>query len=140
MQMQMLTERLAPGVQHQGGGNGPAQPARVGAELNERCRDRFKQQGVDHTGVTLGERVQFMRQREHQMEVWHRQQFSAPGGKPALLGQGPALRAVAVAAGVVVKAQLLTGIAALDMPAESLGTAGFNLRFPAACRGDGFWR
>jgi hypothetical protein len=41
--VQVLGERLAPGVQHQGGGDGPACPTRVLAELDEGVRDALEQ-------------------------------------------------------------------------------------------------
>src|SRR5712691_12978924 len=54
------------------------------------------------------------------MEVRHWQQLGAPGGEPTLLGQGLALRAMPVTAGVVVIAQCRAGIAALDVAAQVL--------------------
>src|SRR6266705_2878148 len=55
------------------------------------------------------------------MKVRHWQQLGAPGGEPTLLGQGLALRAMSIAAGVVVIAQRRAGIAALDVAAQGLG-------------------
>jgi hypothetical protein len=125
--MQMLRQRLAPGVQHQRCRDLATEPARVGAELDQRCRHRFEQQAVDRPRIALRKRVHRVGQREHQMEVRHRQQLGAPGDEPALLGQGLALRAMPIAAGVVVIAQRRAGIAALDVAAQGL----------SATRGDG---
>lgn len=60
------------------------------------------------------------------MKVRHRQQFPTPRREPRLLGARLALRAVAVAAGVILIAQHAAVIAALDMPAQGLGAAGDN--------------
>ena len=76
--------------------------------------------------ITLGQRVEFMRQGEHQMEVGYGQQFGAPGGEPAFLGERLALRAMPVAAGVVVVAQRPASLAVRDMATECLGAARLN--------------
>ena len=54
----MLGKGLAPGVQDEGGGDLAAEPARVGAELDERGRDALEEQTVKDPGITLGERVE----------------------------------------------------------------------------------
>ena len=56
---------------------------------------------VDRPRVALGQRVELVGQGEHHVEVGHGQQFGAPGGEPALLGERLALGTVAVAAGVI---------------------------------------
>lgn len=92
--MQVLGERLSPGMQDQGGGDLPAQPARIGAKFDEGCRDTLEEQPVKERGVALGERVQLVRQGKHQMERGQRQELSAPRGEPAFLRQRLALRAM----------------------------------------------
>src|SRR5688572_2823844 len=61
MQMQVLRERLAPGVQDQGRGDLAAEPARIGTELDECCRDASEEQAVDDARIALRERVQLVR-------------------------------------------------------------------------------
>ena len=68
------------------------------APNSSRVSERLEQQAIDDPRVALGERVQFMRQREHQMEVRQRQELGAARGKPALFGEGLAFRAMAVQA------------------------------------------
>ena len=121
MQVQVLGERLAPGVQHEGSGDVAAEPARVGAELGELVRNTLEEQRIECARIALRERVLYMRQGEDEMEVRHRQEFGAPGGEPAFLGPCLALRAVAVAAGVVVVAKFCTRVTALDMATECVG-------------------
>jgi hypothetical protein len=136
--MRMMGERLAPSVQQQRGGDLPAQPARVAAELEQRLGGRGKQQAVDRARVALGERAHGLGQGEHQMEVAHRQQFGAPGGEPAFLGQGLALGAVAVAARVVA-VMALTASVALDDMGTQLRCAATRDRAqrPPLCRSQG---
>ncbi len=126
VEVQVLGERLAPGVQHQGCRDLAAKPTRVLTELEERCRDALEQQRVEHPGIALCQGVQFMGQRKHQMKVRHRQKLGAPGSEPAFLGERLALRAVPVAAGVVVVAKPPARIAALEVAAERLGAAVLN--------------
>jgi hypothetical protein len=123
VQMQVLAQCLTPGVQDEGGGDLAAEPARVGAELDKGCRDTCEEQAIYGVGITLGERVQLMRQREHEMAVRHRQELGAPGGKPALLGERLALGAMPVAAGVVGVALRAAGLALRDVTAKGFGAA-----------------
>src|SRR3970040_2162584 len=113
MQVQMLVEVLPRGVQRARGVDRAAEPAWVGAEFDERCGYRGKQDAVDLDGVALGKRVQLVREREHQVKVRHRQQLSAPGCEPAFLNESLALWAMAIAAGV--------GGQAVGPPGHTLG-------------------
>ena len=70
------------------------------AELQERVRPRRKR-SRRAPRVALDQRVQVMRQREHDMVVAARQELAAACRDPALLGQRLALGAMAVTAGVV---------------------------------------
>ena len=118
MHVQVLAERLAPGVKHQRGGELAAEPAGVVPELDERLGGRGKEHGVERARVALCERVQFVRQREDQVVVGHGQQFGASCREPALLGAGLALRAVPVAAGVINVAPRAAGIALAKLAPE----------------------
>jgi hypothetical protein len=62
------------------------------------------------------------------MEVAHREQLLLPLLKPPLLGEGLTLGAVTVAAGVVAGELVATGIAAIQMAAESGGTTPLDQR------------
>ena len=76
----------------------PPEPLGIPTEALYDLRGRLKQEAL---WVSLGERVDLMGQGEDQMEVGHRQELCAAGLEPALLRQCLALRAVAVAAGMV---------------------------------------
>jgi len=55
--VQVLPEILAPGVQHQGGGDVPTEPARILAELEQRVRSSLEQEVVDRPRISLRQRV-----------------------------------------------------------------------------------
>ena len=75
--------------------------ARIAGEGGEGGGGGAEEQRVEDAGIALGERVQGVGQREYDVEILDGEQFGAAGGKPALFGEGLALRAVAVAAGIV---------------------------------------
>ena len=135
VQVRVLGERLSPRVQHQRCGNLAPEPARVLGEFRECGRCRLEQQRVDRSGIRLRERVQRIGHGEHHMEVAHRQELGAARRKPALLRQGLALRAVPVAAGVVVVAQLPAGLALCNMAAEALAATGLDRTHGALLHG-----
>jgi hypothetical protein len=54
VQVKVLGKGLAPGVQDERGGNVAAEPARVGAELDERCGGGSEQHAVDLRPDCLG--------------------------------------------------------------------------------------
>ena len=124
--MQVLGEGLAPGVQHEGGGDLAAGPSRVAAELAQRGRCGGEQQFIDCARIALGERVELVRQGEDEVEVGHRQELGAPSGEPAFLRQRLALGAVAVAAGVVDVVGLAAVIAAADLTPQGGGAAALD--------------
>ena len=66
----------------------------------------------------LGERVQLVRQREHQVVVRYRQELGFPIGEPAFFGARLALGAVSVAAGVVHIALPAAGVAGPQLTPE----------------------
>jgi hypothetical protein len=96
----------------------PAQPARVGGEFGEGGRRGAEEHLVDHPRALSDQRMERMRQGEHQMEIRHRQQLLAPFRQPVLLGSGLALWAVAVAARVIDVARHPAAVTGLDVAAE----------------------
>ena len=60
-----------------------------------------KQKAVDLTLVLQCQRRQLMRQREDDMDVWHRQKIPAARRKPAVTGVGLALRTMPVSTRVI---------------------------------------
>ncbi len=67
--MDVLPEVLAPGVQHHRDADLAAEPARVASELQQGPGRSLEEQPVDEAGLRLRERVEFVRQREHHVPV-----------------------------------------------------------------------
>ena len=101
MQVEVLFQRLAPGVEEGDPADFASQVARICPEGDERLPRRVEEEIVEDPGVALRQRVEGMREGEDDMEVLDRQQPRPPGREPALFGQGLALGAVPVPAGVV---------------------------------------
>ena len=121
--MQMLTEILAPGVKHHRDPDLAPEPLGISTEGLQGLRGRLKQEVVDHLWISLGERVDLVGQGEDQMEIGHRQELCTACLDPTLLGQRLALRAMAVAAGVVTGDLRPTAITRLQMAPEGRRTA-----------------
>lgn len=85
-------------MQHQRERADAAEPARVGGKLAEGGGRALHQRVVDPAGMLGRQRVELMRQREHQVAVRHIEQFGQPCCAPSLALTRLALRAVAVAA------------------------------------------
>ena len=101
---------------------------RIGGDGQQRLGGGAEQQVVDHRLVLVGDGGDLGGQREDHVEVRHRQQVGLAGRQPVLRRRALALRAVAVAAGVVGDALLAAAGAALDMAAERGGAAGLDRR------------
>src|SRR5439155_24864841 len=69
VQMQVLGEILAPGVEDRRAADVTAEMAWIAGEGGERGGDGAEEQRVDHAGIALRERVQGVRQGEDDVEV-----------------------------------------------------------------------
>jgi hypothetical protein len=119
-----------PGVQHQHQAWSGLQP---GPEQFQEGLGHGAEEGAVELGrVLLGQETQLRRDREHQMEMRQVQEALGLLFEPALLGQGLALGAVPVAAGVVADLFEITVLADLLVPAEGGGTALADRREDAA--------
>lgn len=119
----MQGKALIPGVQHQLSGDFAAEPARVAAELEQRRRGR-EQPRIERARMGEGEAVEHMREREHDVEVAHRQEFGAARGEPAPLAERLALGAMTVAARAVAMRQRSAVLAAIARATERRGPTG----------------
>jgi hypothetical protein len=126
MHMRMVLEVLAPGVQDGGDPDVGAEVPGIGGNGGERLGCSGKQQSVDLGLILVGDGTERGRQREHHMEIRHRQQFGFARCQPRLGGWPLALGAVPVAAGVVGDARVGAVLAALDVTAQGRGPAGFD--------------
>jgi hypothetical protein len=118
----------APGVQHGGDADAGAQVLGIGRDQEHGLGRGLEQEIVDHGLVLVGDVGDRRRQREHHVVVGHWQQLGLALGQP-LPGCGSlALRAMAIAAGVVGDQGVRAVLAARDMAAERRGTAALDCR------------
>ena len=109
---------LAPGVEHGEETDLGAEMPRVCGDGTERLGGAPEQDGVDRLLVLEGDLGERRRQREHDVEIRNRQELCLPGRQPLGTRLPLALRAMAVATGVVGAADETTIGAGLDMAAE----------------------
>src|ERR1700704_5804908 len=126
--VRMMGHGGAPGMENRG-------DADAGAEVFWVCRDGsqglgrgLEQKVVDDGLVLVGDIGDGRRQREHDMEVRHRQQIGFARGQPVLCRRALALRAMPAAATIVRDLGVRALLAARDMPAESRGAAALDRR------------
>ena len=91
----------APAVQYGGDANAGAEVLWVGRDRDQGLGRGLEQQVVDDGLVLVADIGDRTRQREHNMEVRHRQQIGLARGQPVLCRRALALRAMPVAARVV---------------------------------------
>ena len=116
--MRVLLQVLAPGVQHEQPADPRAQVLGVGGDRLQGLGRRVKQQPIQQLGVEQGQRRQFVREREDEMEVGDGQQLAAAVRIPLRLLAPLALRTVPVATGVVGDLLPAARVALLHVPAQ----------------------
>ena len=124
-------EVLAPGVQDGGDADVGAEVLGIGGDGGERLGRGLEQQSIDLGLVLVGDRADRGRQREHEVEIRHRQKLGFARRKPCRRSRPLAFRAVPVAAGIVGDARVGTVLAALDMTAERGGATNLDRRHDA---------
>ena len=123
-----MGHRRAPGVKHGGDADARAQMLGVRRDRHHRLGGGAEKQIVDDRLVLPGDVGDLGRQREDDMEIADRQQVGLALGQPGFRGGGLALRAVAVAAGVVGDPEVAAVIAAIDVAAQRRRPAALNRR------------
>ena len=99
--VRMVSERRAPGVQHRRDADASTEVLGIGRDGDHRLGRGLEDNVVDHRLVLVGDVSDCRRQREHHVEVGHRQELGLALGEPLLCGGPLTLRAVPVAAAVV---------------------------------------
>jgi hypothetical protein len=115
MDMWMVLQGLAPGMENHGGAELRAEMLGIGGDGGEGLGGRTEQNRIDECLVLKGDLANRRRQGEDDMEVGHRQQLGLPLREPLGPCQRPALGAMAVAPGVVGNARRPAIIALLDL-------------------------
>ena len=118
MDMGMMRQRLTPCVQDGDEADLGAEPARVRGEHHHCLGGGLEQDGVDSGLVLEGDHRDLRRQREDDVEVGNRKEFSLARGEPSCTGRSLAPRTVPVAAGVVGDPRHAAVVAGLDVTAE----------------------
>src|SRR5215208_2213698 len=121
VQVRVLGQLLAPGMEDREKSDSSPQLLRVGGDLQQRLLGTAEQQVVEHPLVAPDQIVELGRKSEDHVEVRHRQQLLAAPLQPALLVQALALRAVPVAAGVVEDLRRTALITLVEVAAQSGG-------------------
>lgn len=73
MHVDMLREGLAPGVEDECRAELTAEPARVGAELQQRLRGGGKQPSIEQPRVALGQGIELVWEGKHDVKVRRRE-------------------------------------------------------------------
>jgi len=118
MHMRVEFELLIPGVEHAQEADLGAQMLGIASDFEERFRTGLKQEMVQDLLVLQGERCQFMRQGEDNMDVAGGEKLLTTRLQPTVAGVGLTLRAVPVAAAAVGDGRTVAAVGALiEMPA-----------------------
>ena len=101
VQVRMVLQVLPPSVQHSQKADSSTEVFLVGRHLQKGLGGRPEEHPVEFTPVAQSQLGQRLGQREHDVEVRHVQQLRLARFEPTGARRGLALRAVAVAAGIV---------------------------------------
>jgi hypothetical protein len=115
-------------VEDGGQADARAQMLRVGGDREQRVGGGSEQEVVDGGLVLERDRADRRRQSKDDVIVGDRQEFGFALGEPLPRRRALALRAVAVAAGIVGDAFVRAVLAALDVSAERGGSTGLDRR------------
>jgi hypothetical protein len=123
MQMRMIEQLLPPGVQHGEEADLGTEVLGIGGDRTQGLRGRAEQDVVDGCLVVIGDRRDRLRHGEHDVEIRRVQQLGTAALQPGRLGQGLALRAVTIAAGVVCNTLVAARVTLCGMTAERYRSA-----------------
>ena len=124
MQVRVMGQRRAPGVQHADKADPGAEVLGVPGDGDQGLGGGLEQDAVDHRLVVVGDVGDRRRQGEDDVVILHRQEFSLARGQPVLGRRALTLRAVAVAAGIVGDVGMAALLAGRHVAAERRRAAG----------------
>ena len=123
MDMGVMRQRRSPSMEDQGSPDVRTQMLGIGSNGTQCLGSGVKQQAINHRLVVIGDRADGCRQGENHMIIVYRQQIGLPGLQPASSRAGLALRAMAVAAGVIRNIRMRTLRAAQHMSTQRCAAA-----------------
>ena len=126
--VRMVGQRRAPGVEHGGEADARAQMLRIGGDGGQRLGGGPEQEVVDGGLVLERDGADRGRQGEDDVVVGNRQQLGLAVFEPSPRRRGLALRAMPIAAGIVGDAFVRAVLAALDVSAERGRATGLDRR------------
>jgi hypothetical protein len=126
MQMWMIHESLAPGMQDRNEAHLRSKVLGIFRQFLDALRCGPKKDGVDHILVSQGERLHAFGHGKDRMKVGGGKQILFPGFKPSLFIQALAFGAMAVPAGVVGDPQPTTMITLIHMAPKLGGATNLN--------------
>ena len=121
-----MSQCRSPSMQNAGHANPRAETFGISGNGRDRLRRCFKQQAIDGLLIPISDASNLGWQGEHNVEIFHRQQIVGARGHPVSRGGSLTLRAMPVLAGIVRNMLVVALGARGHMPAECLGSAGFN--------------
>ena len=95
--MDVMLERLSPGMEHQGEADLTAEPPGITAKGLQGGGGALEEEAVEQLGVALGQGVERVRQGQDTMEIGNVSQLREACLDPAQLGQGLTRGTVAIA-------------------------------------------
>ena len=131
MNVGMMGEGRAPGVEHHGDADLGAEMLGIGGDAQQRLRRGLEQGVVDHRLVGVGDVGDRRGQREDDMIIGHRQQLGPARFEPIVCGRRLTFRAMPIAARVVGDVEIRAVLAARDVAAERCRAAGLDRRHHA---------
>jgi hypothetical protein len=121
MEMGVMVELLAPGVEHGEAADLRPERLRVPGDVLEGLGDGAKEQTIEGTGVLQRQGPQGVRQGKDPMDVGRLEHLLLPGSQPRSLRGTMACGAAAVPAGILRLACMPTMVALGDMAAQGGG-------------------
>jgi hypothetical protein len=122
MQVRMVAQVLAPGMEYGKHSDACTEMARIGGDLEQGFGGGAKQQVVEQALVAECERCQLLGQGEDHVGIGHGQQAGRLPAEPAITSRGLALGTMPVAAGEIADVLIRTGVTLLQVSAEGGGT------------------
>jgi hypothetical protein len=122
MEMGVMVELLAPGVQDGQEAKLRTQMLGIARNVQQCLRHALKEEAIEHTRVLQGQGTQRVGEREDHMDVRHMEHLALPGREPGRLGCTVALGTVTIATRVVTDL-LVTTLVALGLMAAEHGRA-----------------
>ena len=121
MEMRVMVELLAPGVEHGEAADLRAEMLGGPGDVLERLGDGAKEEAIEVAGILEGQGPQSVRQGKDDMDVGRREHLTFPGHEPGSLRGAMTFRTAAVPARVVRLSLVPTMVALGDMSAQGGG-------------------